>query len=106
MPEKPERIETIKQSIINQVNNDFPSFRELSEKVAYFRRSGFDRDPNEALLTDLSEMDMQDIVRFYRHNVRLKPVVYVIVGNSSRIDMKKLAEYGEVIRLRKKDIYK
>ena len=106
MPEKPERIETIKQSIINQVNNDFPSFRELSEKVAYFRRSGFDRDPNEALLADLSEMDMQDIVRFYRHNVRLKPVVYVIVGNSSRIDMKKLAEYGEVIRLRKKDIYK
>ncbi|WP_427910574.1 M16 family metallopeptidase [Parabacteroides chongii] len=106
MPEKPERIETVKQSIINQVNNDFPSFRELSEKVAYFRRSGFDRDPNEALLADLSEMDMQDIVRFYRHNVRLKPVVYVIVGNSSRIDMKKLAEYGEVIRLRKKDIYK
>ena len=106
MPEKPERIETIKQSIINQVNNDFPSFRELSEKVAYFRRSGFDRDPNEALLADLSEMDMQDIVRFYRHNVRLKPVVYVIVGNSNRIDMKKLAEYGEVIRLRKKDIYK
>ena len=106
MPEKTERIETIKQSIINQVNNDFPSFRELSEKVAYFRRSGFDRDPNEALLADLSEMDMQDIVRFYRHNVRLKPVVYVIVGNSNRIDMKKLAEYGEVIRLRKKDIYK
>lgn len=106
MPEKPERIETVKQSIINQVNNDFPSFRELSEKVAYFRRSGFDRDPNEALLTGLSEMDMQDIVRFYRHNVRLKPVVYVIVGNSNRIDMKKLAEYGEVIRLRKKDIYK
>lgn len=106
MPEKPERIETVKQSIINQVNNDFPSFRELSEKVAYFRRSGFDRDPNEALLADLSEMDMQDIVRFYRHNVRLKPVVYVIVGNSNRIDMKKLAEYGEVIRLRKKDIYK
>ena len=91
MPEKPERIETIKQSIINQVNNDFPSFRELSEKVAYFRRSGFDRDPNEALLADLSEMDMQDIVRFYRHNVRLKPVVYVIVVNSSRIDINTLA---------------
>ena len=51
-------------------------------------------------------MDMKDIVRFYRHNVRLKPFVYVVVGDSRRIDMKELAGYGEVIRLRKKDIYK
>jgi len=106
MPEKPERVSTVKQSIVNQVNNDFPPFRDLSEKVASFRRAGFDNDPNEALLSGISEMDMKDIVRFYRHNVRLKPVVYVIVGNSRRIDMKQLETYGNVIRLRKKDIYK
>lgn len=106
MPEKPERISTVKQSVVNQVNNDFPPFRDLSEKVASFRRAGFDNDPNEALLSGISEMDMKDIVRFYRHNVRLKPLVYVVVGDSRRIDMKELAGYGEVIRLRKKDIYK
>ena len=106
MPEKEERISTVKQSIINQVNNDFPSFREVPEKVAGFRRNGFDCDPSEALLSGISDMDMKDIIRFYRHNVRLKPVVYVIVGNSRRIDMKQLETYGNVIRLRKKDIYK
>lgn len=106
MPEKEERISTIKQSIVNQVNNDFPSFREVPEKVAGFRRNGFDCDPSEALLSGISDMDMKDIIRFYRHNVRLKPVVYVIVGNSRRIDMKQLETYGNVIRLRKKDIYK
>lgn len=106
MPEKEERISTVKQSIVNQVNNDFPSFREVPEKVAGFRRNGFDNDPSEALLSGISDMDMKDIIRFYRHNVRLKPVVYVIVGNSRRIDMKQLATYGNVIRLRKKDIYK
>ena len=106
MPEKEERISTVKQSIVNQVNNDFPSFREVPEKVAGFRRNGFDNDPSEALLSGISDMDMKDIMRFYRHNVRLKPVVYVIVGNSRRIDMKQLETYGNVIRLRKKDIYK
>ena len=106
MPEKPDRISTVKQLITNQVNNDYPSFRELSEKVAGYKRNGFESDPNEALLSGISDMDMKDIVRFYRHNIRLKPIVYVIVGNSRRIDMKKLAEYGEIIRLRKKDIYK
>ncbi len=106
MPEKEERISTVKQSIVNQVNNDFPSFREVTEKVAGFRRNGFDNDPSEALLSGISDMDMKDIIRFYRHNVRLKPVVYVIVGNSRRIDMKQLETYGNVIRLRKKDIYK
>ena len=106
MPEKEERISTVKQSIVNQVNNDFPSFREVPEKVAGFRRNGFDCDPSEALLSGISDMDMKDIIRFYRHNVRLKPVVYVIVGNSRRIDMKQLETYGNVLRLRKKDIYK
>lgn len=106
MPEKPERLSVIKQSIINQVNNDYPSFRELSEKVAGFKRSGFDSDPSEALLTGIAEMDMKDIVRFYRRNVRLKPIVYIIVGNSRRIDMDKLTKFGKIIKLRKKDIYK
>ena len=106
MPEKPDRISTVKQLITNQVNNDYPSFRELSEKVAGYKRNGFESDPNEALLSSISDMNMKDIVRFYRHNVRLKPIVYIIVGNSRRIDMKKLAEYGEIVRLRKKDIYK
>lgn len=106
MPEKPEHISNIRQSIVNQVNNDYPSFRDLSEKVANYRRNGFESDPGEDLLADISGMDMKDIVRFYRHIVRTKPVVYVVVGNSMRIDMKKLGAYGEVIRVKKKDIYK
>ena len=33
-------------------------------------------------------------------------VVYVIAGNRKHIDMKKLAEYGTIIKVKKKDIYK
>lgn len=106
MPEKPEQIPTIKQSIVNHVNNSYPSFRELSERVADFKRHGFESDPNEALLAGISDMTMKDIIRFHRRNIRLKPIVYVVVGNYLHIDRKKLAAYGEVVELRKKKFYK
>lgn len=106
MPLKPERVEAIKQTLANRINNDYPSFRNLSEKVAGARMEGFDRDPAEEFLRDIVTMDMQDISRFYQEQISGRPVVYVIAGNRKRIDMKKLAEYGTIVKVKKKDIYK
>ena len=106
MPLKPERVEAIKQMLANRINNDYPPFRNLSEKVASTRMEGFDRDPAEEFLRDIATMDMQDISRFYREQISGRPVVYVIAGNRKHIDMKKLAKYGTIIKVKKKDIYK
>ena len=106
MPLKPERVEAIKQSLANRINNDYPPFRNLSEKVASARMEGFDRDPAEEFLRDIATMDMQDISRFYQEQISGRPVVYVITGNRKHIDMKKLAEYGTIIKVKKKGIYK
>ena len=106
MPLKPERMEAVKQTLVNRINNDYPPFRNLSEKVASARMEGFDRDPAEEFLRDIATMDMQDISRFYREQICGRPVVYVITGNRKHIDMKKLAEYGTIIKVKKKGIYK
>lgn len=106
MPLKPERMEAVKQTLVNRINNDYPPFRNLSEKVASARMEGFDRDPAEEFLRDIATMDMQDISRFYREQISGRPVVYVIAGNRKHIDMKKLAEYDTIIKVKKKDIYK
>ena len=106
MPLKPERMEAVKQTLVNRINNDYPPFRNLSEKVASARMEGFDRDPAEEFLRDIATMDMQDISRFYREQISGRPVVYVIAGNRKHIDMNKLAEYGTIIKVKKKDIYK
>lgn len=106
MPLKPERVEAVKQTLVNRINNDYPPFRNLSEKVASARMEGFDRDPAEEFLRDIATMDMQDISRFYREQISGRPVVYVIAGNRKHIDMKKLAEYGTIMKVKKKDIYK
>ena len=106
MPLKPERMEAVKQTLVNRINNDYPPFRNLSEKVASTRMEGFDRDPAEEFLRDIATMDMQDISRFYREQISGRPVVYVIAGNRKHIDMKTLAKYGTIIKVKKKDIYK
>lgn len=106
MPLKPERMEAVKQTLVNRINNDYPPFRNLSEKVASARMEGFDRNPAEEFLRDIATMDMQDISRFYQEQISGRPVVYVITGNRKHIDMKKLAEYGTIIKVKKKGIYK
>lgn len=102
MPLKPERVEAVKQTLVNRINNDYPPFRNLSEKVASARMEGFDHDPAEEFLRDIATMDMQDIFRFYREQICGRPVVYVIAGNRKRIDMKKLAEYGTIVKVKRK----
>lgn len=106
MPLRPERMEAIRQNIRNKVNNEFPLFRELSSRIAAFRREGYCVDPNVAYLQALQSMDMDDISRFYKFYVQDRPVVYAIVGNARQVDMQKLATRGTIVMLKKKDIYK
>lgn len=106
LPRQPERIQAFKQTIYNDVNNNFPSFRRLSLKQAEYLREGYGDDPNRIFLEDVRKMRMEDVSRFYEQNIAGNPMVYIITGNSKHIDMKKLASFGQVIRLNKKDIYR
>ncbi len=107
MPERPEsRVNAVKQSILNYVNNEYPSFREISPRIYVSQRNGFNTDPNKDLLADIENMHMEDITRFYQEYIEGRPVVYVVVGNSKHIDMKKLASFGTIVKVKRKDIYK
>lgn len=106
MPVKADKLEAARQSIVNNVNNSYPSFRKLSQKVASQRKEGYTEDANKNLLGDISRMNMEDVVSFYESNIKDRPVVFAIVGNSAKIDMKKLASFGEIVKVKETDIYK
>jgi predicted Zn-dependent peptidase len=105
MPEHPEKIADVIQTLLNQINNEYPSFRELSTKIALYRQSGYADDPNRFLLHDIRQMNMDDVVRFYRANVQGRTLAYVVVGNSRKMDMRQLATFGDVVRMGKRDFY-
>ena len=106
LPAHPEKIEAIKQSIINQTNNEYPSFREISSRIAKYQQVGHHSDPNRYLLQKIKEMDINDVVRFHNEQVKDRNLVYAIIGNSLNINMSKLSSFGEIIRVKKSDFYR
>ena len=105
MPERPERVDGVKRTIRNLMNNEYPSGRSISLKIANYRREGYESDPNAGYLQAIQEMEMEDILLFYREKIQGHPIVYAIVGNAKMVDMKKLAAFGKIIKVTKKDIY-
>lgn len=106
MPERPERVEAVKGSIRNLVNNEYPTSRAISMKIAGFRHEGCEEDPNREYLETLRDMKMEDIMRFYRENIKDSQITYAIVGNAKLVDMERLARFGEIVKVTRKDIYK
>jgi len=106
MPRYPEKISTAIHAAVSQTNNDYPTFRDISTKIAIYKRDGYTEDPNRKLLEDFKQMQMDDIVRFHQTNVKGRTLVYVVVGNSRKMDMRKLATFGDVIHVKKKDFYR
>jgi predicted Zn-dependent peptidase len=105
MPVKPDRLPAVRQSLVNQSVNFYPTFRKIPERIALMTDEGYTSDPNETLAARLSMMEMDDIVRFYEKNIKGRPVIYTITGNSRKIDMDKLSRFGKLIRVRKEDLY-
>lgn len=106
MPAHPEKIEPIIQSIINQTNNEYPSFRDISTKIARYRQVGYESDPNILLLQKIKNMTIDDVVKFHTEHIKEKNLVYVIVGNSLKINLSKLSTFGDIIRVKKSDFYR
>ena len=50
-------------------------------------------------------MKFQDIVKFYQNYIKKDVVTIAIVGDKRKIDMEKLAKFGTVIEVSKKDIF-
>ena len=106
MPANPEKIEPIIQSIINQTNNEYPSFRNLSTQIARYKQVGHFSDPCQYLLQTIKGMDIHDVVKFHNEHVKDRTLVYAIVGNALKINMSKLSAFGNVVYVKKSDFYR
>ena len=106
MPRHPEKIAQTKQLLRNGISNAYPSFRNISQRVASTKRAGYSDDPNNILLNRLDQIDMDRIIDFYNRNVKERITCYVITGNIKNIDMNKLRSFGEIKMVKTKDIFK
>ncbi len=106
MPEKPERLQMIKQYLILTAITNRPSFRDLSESIEKWQWRGYEEDPGKLKYIAYNNLTFEEIVKFYKTNVKGKPLVIAIVGNKKQIDRKKLAKYGKIIELPEKELFR
>ena len=106
MPVNYENLSVVQQSLLNDVNNGYPNFRRKPLIISQSERMGYTRDVNADLVEQLTDLTQEDIEAFYRQHIKGQPYQLMIVGPVKKLNMKELARYGTVIKVKKDDIYK
>ena len=106
LPEKPERITSLQKSLKLKVTTDFPEFRDLPGSVLTMQSRGLTQDPNTTAYDQYDELSMEDIVDFWKRNIKGKPIQIMVYGPRKKIDLDELKKYGEVEELSLKNITK
>lgn len=105
MPMRESNVVAVKQSLLNEVNNNRPTFREIGSEIASLRARGYTDDPNRAMVSALAPLGASDVMSFYNENVKPSARVTFIVGDKRKLDMAALEKYGRVVELKNEEIY-
>ena len=106
MPLRPANVDATRQQIINSVNNNYPSFRDMGSFVAREQLYGYTEDPDKDLVSWLPAMGMADVSAFYGQYIQKAPRVTIIVGNKANLDMKQVSRLGRIIEVTGRDVYR
>ena len=94
------------QSISATANNSYPSFRGVASTIHNYELQGYTEDPNKAILANLPDITLGSLKAYYDEFIKSAPRCLVIVGDRTKLPMDKIAEYGKIVELTQKDIYK
>ena len=105
MPEYPSRIEGIRSGLLQSLNSKKPNFRSVNLTARNWRKTGYTVNPNLLYKENYESIKFKDLLRIYKNYIQSKPITITVVGNKEAIDMEKLADFGEIIEVSKKDIF-
>ena len=105
MPIKESRISTIKSGLTQSINTRKPGWRSQGAYVSRARKQGYDKDPNILDYNNYDNVNFDDIINFYQNNITKDPIVITILTDKSKINIDKILDYGELIEVKKKNIF-
>ena len=106
MPMKTENLEAARQEVLNDIQNSYPSFRNVATTIANLRLEGYEHHPDQAIAEKTTEVSAQQIMDYHRQHVADNKRVWIVIGDRKQTDFNELSRYGKVIELKKKDIFK
>ncbi|MFP4556112.1 MAG: M16 family metallopeptidase [Bacteroidales bacterium] len=105
LPEKPERMDMIRNYLTYSGQTRKPEFRNMSFKIMDWKNQGYTKDPYLTLKPEYSKLKFDTIQNFHTKFIKDKPLVIVIVGDEKRVDIDALKKFGKFIEIDQKDLY-
>jgi predicted Zn-dependent peptidase len=104
MPESDMRMDSVRTAIDQTYRSAYVNFRAIPSTVVGWWRQGLPGDPRPYNWEHAMKLKLSDLAAF---SARWKSMPYTIaiVGDKSRFDMAKLAEYGEVTELKPDQLF-
>ena len=106
MPLRQTGVDIARQGILNRISNNFPSFRNIGNRIAFLHRNGYTEDPSRRWLTILPSLSANDVTNYQTNTAGKEPRAILVVGNKKKLDLKRLAQYGRIVELYRSDIYR
>jgi zinc protease len=105
MPQKKERMEMIRQYLIQSAITSEPDFRSKAYYIERWKKLGYESDPLKTKIPVYQNMQFDDIVSFYNKSIKTKPLVIGIVGDRSRINLNELSRFGKITEVKEEDLF-
>lgn len=107
MPMKESNLGAARQSVLNGIQNGFPTFRNMAGYVANQRMMGYTTDPQADVARLLPAVTVDAVKQFHQqHIANNKSRVWIVIGDKKLTDMTALARFGKVVELKKEEIYR
>mgnify|MGYP002946134016 FL=1 len=106
MPVRDKNMSDARRSMLNGINNSYPSFRDIGQTIALYRAQGYKADPDADMIKSLKTITDNDVYNYYNKNVKGRPYILIIVGDKSKLDIQKLSKYGKIKELKLEEIYR
>jgi predicted Zn-dependent peptidase len=96
MPEYPERMDNIRNYLVQEAYMSRPEFRDASLIFEAWRLQGYTQSPAKENLDRIKALTFDDVKKFYEARIKGRKVAIGIVGNPKNIDLKQLEKFGKV----------
>ena len=106
LPIKEENLEASRQEVLNNIQNGYPSFRTIAERIAEQKNEGFTQAKDAMLIEQLPAISANDIVSYHQRYVANNQRIWIVIGDRKSTDFNRLQQYGKVVELKKSDIFR
>ena len=106
MPVRMEKFNASKEALLKSRSSDYVDFRNMPSTVQAWMKRGYDHDPRAEVTELIRNASFDDVQSFYNRLIKGRPVVIMMSGNEKQIDKKELGKFGEVTKLKYKQIIK